>query len=64
MITASSVLPRTTKFFAGDKAAAVTDLQVGTRVVAQVDHKGDTLTAREVRFATPAGNKPQEQYHH
>jgi hypothetical protein len=55
--TLSMSVDANTKFRQGDKAAAATDLKVGDRIVAEVSHKGDSLTASEIRFAPPAQNK-------
>ena len=66
--TLSISIDTNTKFRHGDKAAAAADLKVGDRIVAEVSHKGDTLTASEIRFAPPAENKRasgrEEHPHH
>jgi hypothetical protein len=66
--TLSISVDTNTKFRQGDKAAAATGLKVGDRVVVEVSHKGDTLTASEIRFAPPAENKRasgrEEHPHH
>jgi len=64
--TLSLSIDTNTKFRQGDKAAAATDLKAGDRVVAEVTRQGDSLTASEIRLATPAkdkGAKGQEEHH-
>jgi Domain of unknown function (DUF5666) len=65
--TLSIWIDANTTFRQGDKAAAAADLKAGDRIVAEVSHKGETLTASEIRLAPPAENKRasgQEEHPH
>ena len=52
--TLSIALAKDTEYRKGDVPAAVADLKVGDRVVVDLAAKGDTPSAREVRFASAA----------
>lgn len=55
--TLSVLLNKATKYRKGEAAATGAALKVGDRVVVDVAGKGDTLTASEIRFASPGGEK-------
>lgn len=55
--TFSILLTKETKYRKGERAATSADLKVGDRVVVHTTGKEDMLTAREIRFASPGGEK-------
>jgi len=55
--TLSILLNKATRYRKGEAAATGADLKVGDRVVVDATGEGDTLTASEIRFASPGGEK-------
>lgn len=51
--TLSILLNKATQYRKGEAAATGADLKVGDRVVVDATGEGDTLTASEIRFASP-----------
>jgi hypothetical protein len=55
--TVSILLNGATKYRKGEAAATGADLKIGNRVVVDTTGEGDMLTASEIRFASPGGEK-------
>jgi len=61
--TVSIRLNSETKYRKGKAKATGTDLQVGDRVVIEATGEGETLTADEIRFASPGERKDHAKGH-
>lgn len=55
--TISILLNKATQYRKGEVAATGADLKVGDRVVVDATGERETLTASEIRFASPGGEK-------
>lgn len=62
--TLSILLNKATQYRKGEAAATGADLKVGDRVVVDATGEGDTLTASEIRFASPGEKTGHEGMRH
>lgn len=60
----SILLNKGTKYRKGEAVASGADLKVGDWIVVAAAGEGDTLTASEIRFASPGEGKGHAGMHH